>query len=574
MTTIEFFDPSGATSVVHSFAARLGSLDGKRIGFLSNGQWQSFRSFELLRRLIEEDFPSAEVLPAESFPQGTEFISKDSTIEQVRDARVDAVIVGNAACGACSTACGVAAAKLEVAGTPTVTVTREDFVGVVRNAAAGVGLPADIAMVTFPIDLFLPESELDPVTRRRQEIYGGLTHWSPAPSDGPRSNAMLSVEGDDYQDALTRANHMFLVNRWGDGLPLWPATVERVDWILQGSDRHRHDLLGRFPPRGGLATVEAAAIALAMSGGRPEYLPLLLAAVEAMLDPEAGSDKMQATSGATFPVVIVNGPVAGDVRLSSGFGCLGPDPQFPAGAAIGRALRQMQQNLGGAMPGAGTMAPWGAQRMTNAVFAEDEAGLPEAWLTHGSERHGFAPGTNSVSLFWGTSATNILRRGAMKETQEQDILEGLHRIAAYLAVPSVHYTRTYEDSTPGALLLTRVTAGQLAARGWDKQRVRQFLWRQARLSQDVLQSSGLRAWIEISPSESARRDIDLDPWPITSSPEDFVLVVAGGGHPTHSFWLPSFSKVIGRVVTLPKGFQDLLNVASRDLGSAGEMCLI
>jgi hypothetical protein len=574
MVRLEFFDPSGSTDVAHGHAPRLKSMEGKKIGFLSNGQWQSFRALPLLKQYLEEDFPGIEVLPPDTFPEGSEIIDKDSTIEQVKASGVDAVILGNAACGACSTACGVAAGKLEKIGIPTVTLTRQDFIGVVRNSAGGLGLPADLSMVTFPIDLFLPGSDLESLSDRRREFYDGLTSWS-AELRNDSVRPMITVEGVDYQDALSKANNMFMVNRWGDGLPLWPASRELVDSILRGTDLPRDHLLGRFPPRGGLATVEACAVALAMAGGRPEYLPVLIASVEAMLDPAAGSAKMQATSGATFPVIIVNGPIAKDIRLNSGFGCLGPDPQHPAGAAIGRALRQMQQNLGGALPGTGTMAPWGAMRSTNVVFAEDEDGLPEGWLPHGTERHGFRPGTNSVSFYWAHSALNIVRRGAMKESLEQDVLEGMHRVAACIGSPMVHYTRTYTDSTPGAVLLTKVVADYLASTGWDKQKVREFLWENSRIPQETLRKCGMRTWIEISPYAEARKNIDLDPWPITSKPEDIILVVAGGGHPTHAFWMPAFSAgVIGREISVPAGFRDLLTVSDYDLGSGGEACMI
>ena len=151
-------------------------------------------------------------------------------------------------------------------------------------------------------------------------------------------------------------------------------------------------MLGTFPPRGGVATVEICAIALAMAGGRPEYLPVLVAAVDAFLDPDSGSEQLQAASGSAFPVVIVNGPIGRQIRLNSGFGCLGPDPQRPAGASIGRALRLMQQNVGGARPGVGTMANYGGLRYTNVVFAEDEDNLPAGWPAHATDRHGFAPG--------------------------------------------------------------------------------------------------------------------------------------------------------------------------------------
>ena len=125
--------------------------------------------------------------------------------------------------------------------------------------------------------------------------------------------------------------------------------------------------------------METIAVSLAMAGGRPEYLPVLIAATAGLLDPELEHDKVQATSGSTFPVVIVNGPVAQEIRLNSGFGLLGPDPQHPAGASIGRALRLIQQNVGGAFPGVGTMAIFGGMRYTNVVIAEDEDGLPHGW---------------------------------------------------------------------------------------------------------------------------------------------------------------------------------------------------
>ncbi|MGH7303708.1 MAG: hypothetical protein ACRELZ_10480, partial [Candidatus Rokuibacteriota bacterium] len=257
---------------------------------------------------------------------------------------------------------------------PTVTLTRADFVGVMTNAVAGLGLAPDAAMVTFPIEMFLPGSDISPVEARKREFYDGLTRWrSASGGDSAAEAPMIKVQGASMEDAFARANHLMLANRWGDGLPLWPPTRERVDWILRGATQPRRHRVGIFPPRGGVTTIETCAIALAMAGGRPEYLPVLVAAVDAFLDPESGSAQLQAASGSAFPVVIVNGPIGAQIRLNAGFGCLGPDPQRPAGASIGRALRLLQQNVGGALPGIGTMANYGGVRYTNVVFAEDEA---------------------------------------------------------------------------------------------------------------------------------------------------------------------------------------------------------
>src|SRR5438093_2847141 len=437
-----------------------------------------------------------------------------------------------------------------------------------KNAVSGLGLAPDAAMVTFPIEMFLPGSDISPVEARKHEFYAGLTGWTPdVAAHASGASLLVSVRGATFEEALVRANNLILANQWGDGLPVWPATRERVQWILQGTPRPREHVLGTFPPRGGVATVEICAIALAMAGGRPEYLPVLVAAVEAFLDPASGSEQLQAASGSAFPVVIVNGPIARQIRLNSGFGCLGPDPERPAGASIGRALRLMQQNVGGARPGVGTMANYGGLRYTNVVFAEDEDNLPAGWPPHGTERHGFAPGSNSISLAFANGATNIRRRGAKKETPEEDALQGMYRMADFMRVPNMPGLAGYEHGTPGILMIPGVVANTMAGLGWTKASIREFLWEHSRIPTEHLRRAGCPAWLEIDSSKVVRESIALDPWPITASPDNFIVVVAGGGHPTNSYWLQGYSPgVVGRVLELPAAFENLLADAERDLG--------
>jgi hypothetical protein len=318
-------------------------------------------------------------------------------------------------------------------------------------------------------------------------------------------------------------------------------------------------------------TIESIAIALVMAGGRPEYLPVLVAAVEAFLDPHSDSAALQADSGSVYPVIIVNGPIAKQIRLNSGFGCLGPDPQHPAGASIGRALRLLQQNLGGALPGIGAMAMYGGMRYTNAVFAEDEAGLPEGWLPHGTVRHGYAPGTNSVSLVFANGVTNIKRRSAVKETAENDILRGMYRIADVLRGAQLGILPGYREGTPGVLMIPQVIAAVMAGLGWTPQSIREFLWEYSKVPMSQLQRSGADEWIGIQAPESA----GMDPWPIASRPENIVLLVAGGGHPTNACWLPACCPhVIGREIDIPGRFDALLAEADRDLGCGSDACVI
>jgi hypothetical protein len=434
-----------------------------------------------------------------------------------------------------------------------------------KNAVSGLGLAPDAAMVTFPIPMFLPGADLAALKERRREFYEGLTGWKSEFAQAADGAKMLSVEGATYEDILVKANNLLLNRQWGDGLPLWPATKERVDWILRGAVLPRAHVLGKFPPRGGIMTVELCAVALAMAGGRPEYLPVLIAAVEACLEAE-GFDQLQATSGAPFPAVVVNGPIAKQIRLNSGFGLLGPDPQHPAGASIGRALRLIQQNVGGALPGVGTMAIFGAMRYTNAVFAEDEDGLPQGWQTHAEQRHGYARGTNAVSVIFATGVTNIRRRGAKKETQEEDALNGMWRMADFMRAPNLAALAGWEKGTPGMMMLAPIVARRMAEVGWTQDSIREFLWKNSRIPMEHLRRAGAPAWIEIDANPATRESIDLDPWPICMKPENIVLVVAGGGHPTHSYWLQAHSpSVNGRVIRVPETFDGLVAESDKDL---------
>jgi hypothetical protein len=97
MTRLEFFDPSGVLDVTQPHAPRLSSLAGRRIGFVSNEQWQAYRMLPMLKELLEADFPGVDVLPIDAFPQGNALIGTEETAALVKKSGVDAAIVGNAA---------------------------------------------------------------------------------------------------------------------------------------------------------------------------------------------------------------------------------------------------------------------------------------------------------------------------------------------------------------------------------------------------------------------------------------------------------------------------------------------
>jgi hypothetical protein len=147
------------------------------------------------------------------------------------------------------------------------------------------------------------------------------------------------------------------------------------------------------------------------------------------------------------------------------------------------------------------MANYGGLRYTNVVFAEDEENLPAGWTAHGTERHGFAPGSNSISLAFANGATNIRRRGAKKETPEEDALQGMHRMADFMRVPNLAGLAGYEHGTPGILMIPGVVA-----QDHGRPRLDQAL--HARVSLGALEDSrraparaGGYAWIEIDASK-------------------------------------------------------------------------
>ena len=97
MVKLEFYDPSGGIDVAQPHAPRLASLAGKRIGVVTNEQWQAFRTLPLLKKLFEQDHPDIEVLPIDAYPQGNALIGEEETARRVKSSGVDAVIIGNAA---------------------------------------------------------------------------------------------------------------------------------------------------------------------------------------------------------------------------------------------------------------------------------------------------------------------------------------------------------------------------------------------------------------------------------------------------------------------------------------------
>lgn len=420
----------------------------------------------------------------------------------------------------------------------------------------------EASLVVFPSKMFLPESDLSPIEAKQNELVEGLTRWEPEVKEkGVETPPEITVKGRDYKDAHETINTLFLKNMWGDGLPVVPPTRERVDWILRGTDKPREEVIGKILPRGGIATVEAIAASLAMAGGRPEYLPVLIAAVEALTDPAQRHERMNTTTNSTYPVVVVNGRIAFDIRLNAGYGCLGPDPKKPAGASLGRAIRFLLMNLGGSLPGDGSMSIFGGPaRYTGLVFAEDELGIPEAWGPLNVEQ-GFEAGANTVTVYSVASTTNI----PGGETGSEDAaVASLNRAAGFMGTPNGNYWFvTYESGAPpGLLVLARGTAQGLAELGWSKREVKEYLWEHSKVPASKLKPRVDTWWMP-------REEILKDPMPITRSPDEIKLVVAGGEQSGHMMWLQVGccpTQLTSAEIDVPEAWNDLIDESLKDLG--------
>lgn len=183
---------------------------------------------------------------------------------------------------------------------------------------------------------------------------------------------------------------------WTDGLPVVPPTDARILRMLQGTRRRPEAVIGRVPPDLLPITVEKVAINAVMAGCRPEYMPVLLAALEAALEPIFTLHGIVCTTCFSAPIIIVNGPIAKRIGMNSGINVLGQGNR--ANATIGRALNLIVRNVGGGRPGELDRSTIGGPGKYTFCFAENED--DPRWQALAQSR-GIAPGRSAVTLFQG-----------------------------------------------------------------------------------------------------------------------------------------------------------------------------
>ena len=187
-----------------------------------------------------------------------------------------------------------------------------------------------------------------------------------------------------------------------DGLPVVPPTRERVERMLEGTSRDPGELLGEMPPNYGRLTVQKAAVNAVMAGCLPAYLPVVLAAAECACDPAFNLHGVATSTHFSAPLIVVHGPIRARIGINSSFGVFGPG--FRANATIGRALRLLMINIGGAKPGDISMSTFGHPGRYTYCIGEHEEASP--WPPYHVSR-GLPEGSSAVTLFAGEAPHGI-----------------------------------------------------------------------------------------------------------------------------------------------------------------------
>ncbi len=312
---------------------------------------------------------------------------------------------------------------------------------------------------------------------------------------------------------------------WSDGLPLVPPTVARVDAMLAATKRDRNEIVAHIAPGFGAATVERIAINAVMAGCRPEYLPVLLAAVEAVADEKFNLQGIQATTNSAAPWIIVNGPLAATLGVNAGLNCLGQGNR--ANATLGRALRLVLQNVGGALPGQMDRATHGQPGKYTFCCAENEAASP--WQPLHVER-GFNADDSVVTVVGAAGTLNL-------NSHSKDAADLLRAIALSLVYPT---SNDYHFAGAPWVILSPEHAEVLQRGGLSKDDVKRGIWEQSKME------AGRFARKDFDRAKHTREK-ELGEFsaetrvPIAPAPEDIGIIVAGGPG-THSVYVPTFGQ--------------------------------
>jgi hypothetical protein len=286
------------------------------------------------------------------------------------------------------------------------------------------------------------------------DIVAALTEPLTAGERSPTRDAAAPPRvafAGDYE----AVNRFFYRRGWTDGLPIVPPTEKAVAGMLEGTDLPPDHVVARVIPRLGKATVEKIAVNAVMAGALPTHMPVLLAAVRALMNPKARFDTFEVSTGSWAPFFALNGPVRNDILVNSGSGALSPGDI--ANAAIGRAVGLIVKNIGGARKGIEDMGVIGNPSKYSLVIGENEEESP--WTSLHVDR-GFRREESTLTLFF--------PNGFAQSVPRSTSAEGIARALADMGPWSM-----------SCLIVIPSHARILAAEGWTKEKLQEYILRNA-----------------------------------------------------------------------------------------------
>lgn len=308
---------------------------------------------------------------------------------------------------------------------------------------------------------------------------------------------------------------------WTDGLPIIPPTAENVAQMAEAVGRDPSELIVRVPPEMGKATVEKIIINAVMAGCLPEYVPVIIAALEAMCEPDFNLNGILATTNPVTPATIVNGPIRKKLDINCGANCLGQG--WRANATIGRGIHLVLQNIGGARPGTVDKAVHGQPAKYSLCFGEDEEGLPPAgWEPLHVER-GLQASESAATVVGITGSSNIL---TAQIRNADDILMLIGNSLSQMGSNDM----LLGGGQP-AVVLAAGHAKLFAAKGYSKSEAKRIIY----------QNCGVP--VSKFPAERIEKGIFWERGGVVypaKRAEDIVLVVAGAPQPYQIACMPTF----------------------------------
>lgn len=396
-------------------------------------------------------------------------------------------------------------------------------------SALGAALP--FLVVEHPLGGERP----DGIARRAHQALEQLTSLMGAGPGAAAVPAHAATQADTGEETLAVSDTpeavlaAFIERRWCDGLPIVPPTEERVRAMLGGRDGATS--LGAMPPLWRQATLEKLAVNAVMAGCEPACFPIVLAAVEAMLDPAFNLYGVQATTHPVAPLLIVSGPYGRSVGVHGGSGCFGPG--FRANATIGRAVRLILLNVGGAWPGRHDMATQGSPAKFSYCIAENVEASPWEPLHAG----------DVVTVYGGEPPHNV-------NDHVSTTAAGILTTIADTAVSLGSNVGWYFAQGQLLVVLGPEHARTIAADGLGRRDVQQFVFETARQPLRHMKLGGMWGMHDWPAWMNAIRDPEAR-IPRVPSPDDVFVVVAGGSG-KHSSVVPNctFSRAVSRPIRL------------------------